>query len=308
MSSDIQVSFLPNVAEIDRVFRSMGSQKDNTCGPYNLTCLLRGMGFTSHNGNELDEDYLGSLASTNILLEDEEISEAIKRKLKLGILTREQVDSHFRDVVYKYKLPTTSQESELGTSIQGLVDACTEAADRKITALPLPSVGKNRKELFTQERLLQLLRLVFDNKDRWGAQALLNYRADRLLNMNSPEYTFFDVLTHFDDERRFGNDPWHVGHFVTLAGLIKDVKSDRCALLIRDAYKNKGFRGYHIQPFEAVRRALIRDDGREGGILLLVKSEFSGEASNALEGLGLVISAWDNGSPYRPNVLQRASC
>lgn len=308
MGTDIEVSLLPNVAEIDRVFRNIQSQKDNTCGPYTLACLLRGMGFTSHKGRELDEDYLASLASTNILVEDEKISEAIKRKLELGILTKAQVDSHFREVVYKYKLPVTSQESELGTSIQGLADACAEATNQKITALTLPSVGKNRKELFTAERFLELLRLVFENKDRWAAQALLNYRADRLLNMNSAEYTFFDVLTNFDDERRFGNDPYHVGHFVTLAGLIKDVRRSRYALLIRDAYKNKGFRGYHIQPFEAVRRALIRDDGREGGILLLVKSEFSGEASKASEGLGLVISAWDNGSPYRPTVVQNPSC
>jgi len=285
----------------------MLSQKENTCGPYSLTCLLRGMGFTAHKGNEIDEDYLASLASTNILIEDEEISESIKKKIKLGILTEEDVHRRFREVVYKFKLPTTSKESELGTSVQGLVDACTMATDGKIAPLPLPSVGRNRQELFTREKFPRLLKLIFENRDRWCAQALLNYRADRLLNMNSPEYTFFDVLTNFEDEKRFGNDPYHVGHLVTLAGLIRDLKTDHYALLIRDAYKKKGFQGYHIQPFEAVRRALIRDDGREGGILLLVKVEFSEEAQKALEGLGLVISTWDNGSPYRPNVADRAN-
>lgn len=307
MGCDIEVSLLQNVAEIDRVYRSMLSQKENTCGPYNLTCLLRGMGFTAHRGNEIDEDYLASLASTNILIEDEEASESIKRKVKLGILTEEDVHRRFREIVYKFKLPTTSKESELGTSVQGLVDACNRATDGKIAPLPLPSVGRNRQELFTPEKFLRLVKLIFENRDRWSAQALLNYRADRLLNMNSPEYTFFDVLTNFEDEKRFGNDPWPVGHFVTLAGLIRDMKTGHYALLIRDAYKKKGFQGYHIQPFEAVRRALIRGDGREGGILLLVKAEFSGEARRALEGLALVISAWDNGSPYRPNVVQRSS-
>ena len=293
---------LLNAVEIDGVYRSMPSQKENTCGPYNLTCLLRGTGFVSHGGNVIDEDYLASLARTNILLEDEEISEAVKRKVKLGILTEEQAERRFREVVYKFKLPATSLESELGTSVQGLAEACVAATDGKVVPFPLPSIGKNSQELFTRDRFQQLIKLVFENRQRWGAQVILNYRADKLLNMNSPEYTFFNVVANFDDEKRFGNDPWPVGHFVTLAGLIRAVKMDRYALLLRDAYKNKGFQGYHIQPLEAVRRALIRNDGREGGILLLVKAELADEARKALERLGLVISVWDNGSPYRPLV------
>lgn len=303
MSVDIEVSFLPKVVEIDHVYRTMLSQKDNTCGPYNLTCLLRGMGFTSHEGYEIDEDYLASLACTNVLLEDKEVSEAIKRKVKLGVLSEGEVQRRFREVVYKFKLPATSKESELGTSVQGLVEACNKGTDGKIVPIPLPAIRKDHQELFTPERFLKLVKLIFENKDRWTVQAVLNYRADKLLNMNSPEYTFFDVLTNFEDEKRFGHDPWPVGHFVTLAGMIRKARSDHYALLIRDPYKNKGFKGYHIQPLEAVRRALIRNDGREGGILLLVKTEFWEEARKALEGIGLVISAWDNGSPFRPHTI-----
>lgn len=269
-----------------------------------MTCLLRGLGFTSHAGYEIDEDYVAALAGTNILTEDEEISEAIKAKIRRGILTEKEATSRFRESIYKFKLPTTSIESELGTSVRGLIEACTEVTDGRVVPLPLPSVDRNREVAFTQEKFRGILNLIFEKRESWKSQAILNYRADKLLNMNSPHYTLFDLLSHLDDEARYGYDPWPVGHFVTLAGLIKSKATDALALLIRDAYKHKGFQGYHIQPFETVRKALIRNDGRGGGVLLLVSQDAASEARISLENLGVDIYPWDNGSPYRPSLLR----
>jgi nitrogen-specific signal transduction histidine kinase len=47
-----------------------------------------------------------------------------------------------------------------------------------------------------------------------------------------------------------------------------------------------------------VRKALVRNDGREGGIMLIIKREFENEVKNAIESIGIPVEIWDNGSPF----------
>ena len=50
-------------------------------------------------------------------------------------------------------------------------------------------------------------------------------------------------------------------------------------------------------PAKSLRRALVRQDGRDGGLLLVMQREALTAATSAIEGLGLEIRMWGNGSP-----------
>jgi hypothetical protein len=67
--------------------------------------------------------------------------------------------------------------------------------------------------------------------------------------------------------------------------------------LLLDTYRERGFSRYEPQPADLVRRGLVRRDGRDGGVLLVVPREHLGAATSAVEGLGLELRMWGNGSP-----------
>ncbi len=71
---------------------------------------------------------------------------------------------------------------------------------------------------------------------------------------------------------------------------VYDSSDVRVYFLIRDSYKNAGYMGYHVQPLNAVREALIRDDGREGGILLIVRRDIAKEVEKAIKSIGLPVA------------------
>jgi hypothetical protein len=63
-----------------------------------------------------------------------------------------------------------------------------------------------------------------------------------------------------------------------------------------DTYKHRGFEGYQPQPAELMRRAMVRTDGREGGMLLIVPRWHVAEAESLLAGFGIPERMWSNGS------------
>jgi hypothetical protein len=65
-------------------------------------------------------------------------------------------------------------------------------------------------------------------------------------------------------------------------------------VVVRDSYPTLGWAGHHLQPPRALAAALMRGDGRRGGILAVVPA--SGAAAvQALAGeLGLEIELWNN--------------
>jgi hypothetical protein len=65
---------------------------------------------------------------------------------------------------------------------------------------------------------------------------------------------------------------------------------------VRDSYPSFGLAGYHLQPPRAVAAALNRDDGREGGILAVVKRENAKAVEVLARNAGLDIGYWDNGT------------
>lgn len=70
--------------------------------------------------------------------------------------------------------------------------------------------------------------------------------------------------------------------------------------MLRDTYPEIGWRGYHLQPAEAVAFALKRHDGKEGGVLCVCGEDKNAQLKRRLlEGVldpGYEIRHWDNGS------------
>jgi hypothetical protein len=90
-------------------------------------------------------------------------------------------------------------------------------------------------------------------------------------------------------------DRWGVGHFAGIGAFWRAPDGRRWILLI-DTYRDRGFSRYQPQPAELARQALVRTDGRDGGLLLVLPREALRAATAAVESLGLEIRMWSNGS------------
>jgi hypothetical protein len=64
---------------------------------------------------------------------------------------------------------------------------------------------------------------------------------------------------------------------------------------VHDTYPSLGWDGHHMQPPRAVAAALLRGDGREGGVLVVVPADRAAEVESVVAGLDLDIGIWDNG-------------
>jgi hypothetical protein len=125
-----------------------------------------------------------------------------------------------------------------------------------------------------------------------GARLIANLRTGRLWGSRPP----LEVLLAELDGRPV-QDPapdWDVGHFVELEMLIRGPR--RSLVLVHDSYPSLGWNGRHVQPPRALAAALLRGDGREGGVLAVVPKSRA-EAAKALAAeIGLDIGTWNNGT------------
>ena len=136
--------------------------------------------------------------------------------------------------------------------------------------------------------------MLEERTDDWGWHAIINYETDQALKPNSPAYTP-DALRRPDAAETLPRDDWGEGHFAGLVGTWRRPWGERW-VLVMDTYKERGFDGYQPQPAELIRRALIREDGRGGGLLLIIAPDRVRDAAREIEGLGLAIRTWSNGS------------
>ncbi|MEX2465199.1 MAG: hypothetical protein WD428_04900, partial [Gaiellaceae bacterium] len=87
---------------------------------------------------------------------------------------------------------------------------------------------------------------------------------------------------------------WDVGHYVNLVTTVRGAVGS--LLIVRDSYRSLGWNGYHAQPPEAVAAALLRGDGREGGVLCICRPEDEKSLRAKLQG-GYELRHWNNGTP-----------
>jgi hypothetical protein len=87
---------------------------------------------------------------------------------------------------------------------------------------------------------------------------------------------------------------WDVGHFCELAALLRGPGGS--LVVVRDSYPSLGWDAHHLQPPDALSRALLRGDGREGGVLVVAPSGASDHIEAVVRDLGLDVGTWDNGT------------
>jgi hypothetical protein len=298
----MKIEFLPlaRFIEIHREYIDMKDQMENTCGPYALTYILRGLGYKIYNNIEISEDFIAHLARTRISPEEVKLREEAIRRMLYNEEPYEKILEKYGKVLYRYDLPISDKPEEIGTSVEGLKYALEVITNKDLIGVPIPSRRKE-KIYFDEQRFMRLINVLMDNIERWSYQAIMNIQTDLLINNIGLYHDLFRVIFSNKPEHEIGRNLWKAGHFVSLAGFLKVYRNTsdvKIYLLIRDTYKNIGYRGYHIQPIDAVRKALVRNDGREGGIMLIIKREFENEVKNAIESIGIPVEIWDNGSPF----------
>ena len=240
-------------------------QKDNLCGPFWAARVLNESGYSSWDGKAIDEDLIALRAQT-VLPEAHAGSD-----VPPGAVSQ----TH-----YRYELRTGRVEQS-GTSAELLAQAVEAASSGQLRCLPL-------RGQWNAERVE---RLVDEARDL-GARLIANVRTGRLWGSRPSIEILLAELAGRPVQGPVAD--WDVGHFVELEMLIRGPKGS--LVVVHDSYPSLGWGGRHLQPPRALADALMRGDGREGGVLA-VATRAREESVNALAGrIGLETGAWDNGT------------
>ena len=287
------------VADVDRMgarFDQLANQRPATCGAYALSYLLPPLGFIRQGALDLTtEDALAHLAG--VVIEEYEVgpSEQVARRVAAGELNEAEALRDFGSIWYRYPVRSSSDPAASGTSPSGVARAIAVGTGGALATVPVPGRGSDGEPQLSSERWNALLDLIGSHLASWSVHAIFNYESDQLLKPEAPAYQS-GALLRPDATDTIPRDDWGVGHFAGLAGLWRRPWGERWIVLF-DTYKERGFDGYQPQPAELMRRALIREDGRGGGVLLVLPREHIARALTRVADLGLVTGMWDNASP-----------
>lgn len=243
--------------------RTARQQKDNLCGPFQAARVLWEAGVTEFNGDLVDQDLVASRADTVLP------SRQLRPPGPPGAVSWHE---------YRYQLGLV-EPADAGTQPAPLARAIEEISHGRLVCSPLTAAWDGSV----------VERLVADAPD--GVHLIANLRTGPLWGSRPP---LDAVLAHLD-----GHDvpdppapDWDVGHFVQLARLVRG--RGGALVVVHDTYPSLGWGGHHVQPPDAVARALIRDDGRGGGVLA-VGAPSGADAVRALAGeLGCELEFWTN--------------
>jgi hypothetical protein len=259
------ISLLPGIDRITKEHKLAGQQPDNLCGPYWAAILLRAYGFSS-----ITAEQVAQLAGSVLPIGDP------ATWLPEGASSRQD---------YCITLPHTSDLSNAGTSAQGLIAAADALSNHTYQLVPLQTD-------WTADRLEAVLNLC-QSHPAWSAIPLCNIRTAPLWGSG---LAVSEAIAYLEGQTiEPPSADWNVGHFLALAGTVTG--KSQSLILTCDTYPRFGWQGYHLQPATALARALNRDDGYGGGILLFVASSDRLEVEQQAKEKGFAIEAWDNGSP-----------
>jgi hypothetical protein len=240
-------------------------QKDNLCGPFNVARVLIESGITEWDGEPIDEDLVAMRAGT--VLPDSSTLVSVPP----GAVSR---------TAYRHRLAIAPVENS-GTSAASLVTAVESASRGALRCLPI-------RGSWTGETVERLVAAAPGLK----ARLIANLRTGRLWGSRPPLQVLFDEL-----EGRPVQDPaadWDVGHFVELEMLLRGPRAS--LVVVRDTYPSLGWEGNHLQPPRVLAAALLRGDGREGGVLAIVPAALAVAATALVNELALQIGTWNNGT------------
>jgi hypothetical protein len=246
------------------VLTQHAQQKDNLCGAFCAVRVLAGFGVERWDGEPVDEDLL-ALRAGSLLPDDPSGS------LPPGATSRAE---------YRYEFATVPAE-RCGTAAGPLAETIEGASAGALRAVPL-------RGAWTAEAVTGLV----DAAPRHGARLVANLRTGAFWGSRPPLEALLAELTGRPVD---GAPPdWDVGHFCELAMLVRGPGG--ALVLVHDTYPGFGWDGHHLQPPRAVAGALLRGDGREGGVLAVVPAADAADVEALAGGLGLDVGIWDNGT------------
>ena len=292
---DARPTFVEGWDAIAAMFDTLDDQRPATCGAYATRYLLAPLGFREADGVDTTrEDYLAHLAGT--VIEETELGDvdAAAAVVAAEGLSDDEAIGRFPRTWYGWPLRSSNDDAITGTSPTGVARAIALGSGGALATLPVPSRASDRDVLFTPERFDALLATLESKAALWGVHPIANLEVDQLLDATSDAYEA-SALAGPDPESAIPRERWGVGHFVGIGAFWRDASGRRWTLLL-DTYKARGFDGYVPMPAESLRRALVRQDGRDGGLLLVIRREALHDARRAIEDLGLGIRMWGNGS------------
>lgn len=274
--------------EVHAYHQAAMPQRENACGAFALACLLRGLGFESWRGYQVDQDLVAYLAGM-IALEEEYPLDGDPGTALQGRWGFARA--------YRYPLLRTGDLAAAGTGPEGLTQALEAISEGELAAVPVRGRRRDGWPLGGGELLALLEALLAPAARSWKAQVLFNYQTGPLAALEGSGDGLGDLL--------LGVPPspceWDVGHVTSLAGILA-AGDGGPALLLRDSSPHFGWRGYHPERPAAVARALARTDGSQGGMLVLCPAADRESVAAALLTAcpEAEIFLWDNGSRYRP--------
>jgi hypothetical protein len=125
-----------------------------------------------------------------------------------------------------------------------------------------------------------------------GARLIANLRTGRLWGSRPPVEA---LLAELEGQPADGPPAdWDVGHFVELEMLIRGPHGS--LVVVRDSYPTLGWGGRHLQPPRALADALLRGDGREGGVLVVTNGGREQAVKALAARIGLDVGTWNNGT------------
>jgi hypothetical protein len=289
------VAYVDGWSAIADVFDDLSDQRPATCGAYVTCYLLAPLGYRTADGVDTTrEDYLAHLAGTVIEQDELEDVRRTKAAVEEARLPDAEAFERFPRTWYGWPLRSSDDDAITGTSPTGTARAIALGSGGELVTLPVPARDADGAAILTPERFERLLDLIEAHLDDWRIHPIANLEVDQLLDATSDAYRP-DALAGPDPETAIPRERWGVGHFVGIGAFWRGSDGRRWVLLL-DSYKARGFSGYVPMPVEPLRRAVVREDGRTGGLLLVMPRVSLDAAAAAIEDLGLEIRMWGNGS------------
>jgi hypothetical protein len=273
VSSELSFSPIGDIASIHAVRDAAVNQRDNLCG-----CFWAWVALRAFDGSDLSDEEPAALAAGCVVPVGETDPALSFPWGGSGIEA---------SWPYRLALPTSADDTAIGTSAHGVLRAVQELSEGRLIALPY------RAYVWTPELVEALIARLISLGDI-ALVPVVNVATAHFIGSTIDSAAVFAHLLHGAPLPAVGPD-WRVGHFCSLAGLLSGASAE--LVVIRDTYRAMGWRGHHVQTYAGVAAALERDGTGAGGVLLITKAGLADTVRRAVTGLGLLNELWDNGSP-----------
>lgn len=246
-------------------------QKDGCCGPFWGAIALRALDIERFGSEVVDQDLLAVHSGTT--LDDKgDPYDALPPR------TEPRLD-------YRLPLPVADHSAASGTSAHGVADGIERVGGGQVSVLPVAGP-------WTAESVELLLDVVA--KVAPDAVLIANWATRHLWGSHPTPQVVLAHVAGQDVESPPAE--WDVGHFANLVALLNGPGGS--FVVVRDSYPVLGWEGHHLQPPTVAAAALRRGDGKEGGVLVVVRVSAGNEMKRRLAGKGFELRHWDNGTPY----------